>query len=107
MYESQTSLENTKKSFEFRRLATKELALLTGFLFFGLVIMPVVIYYVGQAVFGSYGGHGYGSFFGTLTSKITSGDYVAWFLVLSPYLGWQILRLLAFAWRKSGQDRTA
>jgi len=100
-------LENAKKSFDLRRLASKELALLTGFLFFGLVIMPVVIYFVGQAIFGSYGGDGYGSFFGTLTSKVTSGDYVAWFLVLSPYLGWQILRLLAFAWRRSGHIRSA
>lgn len=79
----------------------KELALLTGLLFFGLVLMPIGIFVIGQAIFGAYGGHGYGDFFGTLSAKLRSGDIVAWFLVLSPYLLWQILRLMALAWRSS------
>lgn len=79
----------------------KELALLSGLLFFGLVLMPIAIFAVGQSIFGAYGGHGYGDFFGTLTAKLRGGDIVAWFLVLSPYLAWQILRLTVFAWRKS------
>lgn len=83
-----------------RKIATKELALFTGFLFFGLVLMPAIIYFVGNAVFGAYGGVGYGDFFSTLSAKVRGGDLVAWFLVLSPYLGWQILRALAFAWRR-------
>ncbi len=82
-----------------RRLVRKEVALLTGLLFFGIVLMPIAIYMIGQAVFGSYGGHGYGDFFGTLSAKLRTGDLVAWFLVASPYLGWQCLRLMAFAWR--------
>ncbi len=90
-----------------RRIATKELALLTGFLFFGLAIMPVLIYHVGQSVFGAYGGFGYGEFFRTLTQKIRAGDGVAWFLVLSPYIGWQCLRALAFAWRLAGRGKPA
>jgi hypothetical protein len=98
-------LDKPKQASAFRQLATKEVALLTGFLFFGLVVMPVVIYFVGQTVFGTYGGLGYGDFFGTLSTKVRNGDYVAWFLVLSPYLGWQILRLLAFAWRRTGQTQ--
>lgn len=87
-----------------RQLATKEIALLTGFLFFGLVILPIMVYFVGQSVFGTYGGIGYGDFFGNLSEKIRHGDLVAWFLVLSPYLGWQCLRLMIFAWRVSGQE---
>ena len=83
------------------------MALLTGFLFIGLVVMPVVVYFVGQTVFGTYGGQGYGDFFGTLSAKVRNGDYVAWFLVLAPYLGWQILRLLALAWRQTGQSQAA
>jgi len=63
--------------------------------------MPVVIYLVGQAVFGAYGGNGYGDFFGTLSEKVRHGDRVAWFLILSPYLGWQCVRMSAFAWRAS------
>lgn len=94
---------NTKPA-GLRQRATKELALLSGFLFFGLVVMPIIIYYVGQSVFGVYGGVNYGDFYGTLSGKIRSGDYVAWFLILSPYLGWQTLRLTAFGWRISGHN---
>jgi hypothetical protein len=90
-----------------RQIATKEIALLSGFLFFGLVILPMLIYYVGNAVFGAYGGFGYGDFFGTLSQKVRSGDSVAWFLIFSPYLGWQCLRLTAFAWRLAGKPNSA
>jgi len=88
-----------------RQLATKELALLAVLLFLGLVVMPLIIYNVGQAVFGTYGGLGYSDFFGTLSAKVRTGDAVAWFLILSPYLGWQCLRLMILAWRHSGSGR--
>lgn len=88
-----------------RQVASKELALLTGLLFFGLVVLPVIIYNVGQSVFGAYGGLGYADFFGTLSAKIRGGDVFAWFLILSPYLGWQCLRLMIFAWRISGSSK--
>ena len=90
-----------------RQIATKEIALLSGFLFFGLAILPILIYYVGQVVFGAYSGFGYGDFFGTLSQKVRNGDSVAWFLIISPYLGWQCLRLTAFAWRLSDKERSA
>ena len=82
---------------------TKELALFFGLLFVGLVLLPIGIYQVGQSVFGDYGGSGYADFFGTLSRKVRSGDIVACFLVLSPYLGWQTLRLLHFGWRAIGR----
>ncbi len=81
----------------------KELLLLSLLLFFGLVLMPIAIYVVGDAVFGEYGGYGYRDFFGTLSGKLRHGDRVAWFLVLSPYLVWQVFRLMAFAWRHAGK----
>jgi hypothetical protein len=89
-----------------RQLATKEIALLAGFLFFGLVIMPIIVYYVGQSVFGEYGGVGYGDFFGGISAKFRQGDLVAWFLVFAPYLSWQLLRLMAFAWRLSAGPKS-
>ena len=95
-------MNSTKKPLRAKHLATKELALLTALLFFGLVVMPFIIYTIGESIFGAYGGLGYADFFGTLTSKIRSGDIVAWFLVLSPYLGWQCLRLMTFALRVAG-----
>ena len=82
-----------------RRAVRKELALLAGLLFFGIVLMPIGIFMTGKTVFGAYGGHGFADFFGTLTAKLRAGDLVAWFLVASPYLVWQVLRLMAFAWR--------
>jgi hypothetical protein len=81
--------------------------LLVGLLFLGLLGMPIIIYQVGQTVFGTYAGVGFADFFGTLNGKIRDGDAVAWFLVLSPYLGWQCLRLMAFGWRSAGQHNAS
>lgn len=86
-----------------KKAARKESLLLLWLVFFGLVLMPIAIFWIGQSLFGAYGGQGYGDFFGTLSLKIRTGDRVAWFLVLSPYLVWQCLRLTAFAWRLSGK----
>lgn len=88
------------------QFARKEAALFFGLLFIGFVLMPIAIYWVGQNVFGRYGGHGYGDFFGTLSARIRAGDGIAWFFVLSPYLVWQTLRLTLYAWRKTGAGPT-
>ncbi len=89
----------TEKKRTLKAVLRKEVALLTGLLFIGLVLVPVAIYMVGQAIFGAYGGQGFAHFYGTLSGKLRSGDTVAWFLVFSPYLAWQCLRLTALAWR--------
>lgn len=81
----------------------KEAALFLGFLFLGLVVLPIVIWFVGKTVFGAYGGAGYAEFFGTLNGKIRSGDIVAWFLVLSPYLAVQAVRLTVVGWRATAK----
>jgi len=86
-----------------RRSLTREAALLTVLLFVGFVLMPIAIWFVGQALFGEYGGHGFGDFFGTLSAKIRGGDRVAWFLVLSPYLAILCLRLMAWGWRRTAR----
>lgn len=83
----------------------KEVGLFVGFLFLGFIVMPVAIYFVGQSIFGDYGGQGYTQFFGELSGRIRSGDRVAWFLVLSPYLGWQTLRLMLFGWRLTSRRK--
>jgi hypothetical protein len=89
----------------FARIVRKEASLIVGFLFIGLIVMPVAIYFVGQSIFGEYGGHGYGQFFADLSGRIRSGDGAAWFLVLSPYLAWQTLRLMRFGWRLASGPR--
>ena len=82
----------------------KEATLLLVLVFIGIVILPVAVYFVGQAVFGAYAGAGYTDFFGAISAKLRAFDSVAWFLVLSPYLLWQILRLSVFAWRRAGRS---
>lgn len=82
-----------------RKTVTREAALFFGLLFFGFVLMPIGIYLIGREFFGEYGGYGYGDFFGTLSAKIRAGEFVAWFLVLSPYLALQTLRLTRLCWR--------
>ena len=81
----------------------KEAAVFASFLFLGLVLLPVLVWFVGKAVFGAYGGAGFADFYGTLSSKIRSGDLVAWFLVLSPWLAWQVVRLALVGWRAAGK----
>ena len=88
-----------------RHRVTAEAGLFFGLLFMGLVLMPIAIFFVGDAVFGSYGGYGYGEFFGTLSDKILDGDKVAWFLVLSPYLAIFVLRLMVWGWRQTTPSR--
>jgi hypothetical protein len=78
----------------------KEAALFVALAFVGIVILPVAVFYVGQAIFGAYAGTGYSDFFGTISGKLRGLDGVAWFLVLSPYLALQCLRITVFAWRR-------
>ena len=72
-------------------------------LFVGFVILPVAVWLVGNLIFGAYGGTGYGDFFGRLSGKILSGDIVAWFLVLSPWLALQVVRMALAGWRLAGK----
>ena len=78
--------------------------MLAGFLFLGIAVLPIAVYVVGQAIFGDYGGQSYWQFFGDLGRRIRAGQGAAWFLVLSPYLGWQTLRLIALGWRRTGKQ---
>ena len=66
-------------------------------------MLPIAVYVVGQAIFGEYGGLSYGQFFSDLSGRIRSGEGAAWFLVLSPYLGWQTLRFVKKAFSTEGQ----
>lgn len=86
-----------------RKAITREAGLFVGLLLVGLVLLPVAVYVVGQAIFGDYGGGSYGHFFAELSGRIRAADPAAWFLVLSPYLGWQTLRLIGFGWRTAAR----
>lgn len=82
---------------------TRETALLVGLLFVGFVLLPIAVWIIGDALFGEYGGGGFSAFFGTISAKVREFDRVAWFLILSPYLGVSILRAMAWGWRAAGK----
>lgn len=91
---------DTGQLLEYR--AVRELLLFFALFFLGFTVLPVVVFLVGQAIFGSYGGEGFAGFFGELWNKLTTGEFYAWFLVLSPYLALQTLRLAIVGWRAAG-----
>lgn len=83
-----------------KRKLRKE-AILFGALFFGgLLLLPLAVYFVGQAIFGNYGGGDFFDFFVALHGRLWSGEPTVIFLMLSPYLLWQTLRLTVFALRR-------
>ena len=82
-----------------RSTALKETVLFLWLLAFGLRVQPALIYLVGDAIFGEYGGSGFGAFYAALHDNLFSGNIAAWFVVLSPYLVWQLLRLTVAAFR--------
>lgn len=90
-----------------KQTVLKEAALLFGLLFLGFVIMPIAIYWIGPRMLGEFGGYGYSDFFGDLSARIRSGDLIAWFFVLSPYLVWQILRMTLLAFRAASGGKRA
>ena len=89
-----------------KKTIKREIVLFLVLLFVGFVLAPVGIFLVGQQVFGEFGGYGYADFFGTLSAKVRHGEPVAWFVVLSPYLLWQTLRLTRYGWRRSSRPPT-
>ena len=68
----------------------------------GIALLPLAVFFVGDAVFGSYGGDGFGEFFESLLGKLGRADRFAWLLVLSPYIVVQVLRMMAMGWRLAG-----
>jgi len=70
----------------------KELAYFLLFTLFGLVPFPLLVYAVGITIFGNYGGSGPGDFLAEVSGEFRSGDLAMIFLVLSPYIFWNIVR---------------
>ena len=86
-----------------KTVAGRESVLFLWMLLGGLFLLPIAIYLVGRLLFGEYGGTGFTAFYGMLHSELRSGVPSVWFLVLSPYLIWQLLRLTFRAFRIAGQ----
>ena len=84
-------------------LVWREAILFLATLLFGLFLLPAAIYLVGQAVFGDYSGTGITEFYERIYRGIGAGDGFIWFLVLSLYLGLQMLRLTIWLFRQNRQ----
>ena len=85
-----------------KSIARRESVLLFWLLMGGLFLLPVAVYMVGRLIFGEYGGTGFTAFYGMLYSELYSGAQSVWFLVLSPYLIFQLLRLTLRAFKIAG-----
>jgi len=83
-----------------RKKATRESMQFLFLLLVGLFLLPIGIYSVGTSIFGEYAGDGFWDFFGLLQRELWAGEPVVWFLVLSPYLIWQIFRVTIWAFQR-------
>jgi hypothetical protein len=62
---------------------------------FGLLVLPALIFLVGEQLLGEYRpGAGMGAFYADLYAQLAAMSPWAWLLVLGPWLGIQLLRLL-------------
>ena len=85
-----------------KSIARRESVLFLWLLVGGLLLLPVAVYIVGRLIFGEYGGTGFTAFYGMFYSELRSGAPSVWFLILSPYLIWQLLRLTLRAFKIAG-----
>ena len=77
----------------------REAALFGSLFLVGLAVLPFAIYLVGAVVFGAYEGHGFADFYGRLHAAFRGGEPAVVFLMLAPYLLWQLLRLTGHLFR--------
>jgi hypothetical protein len=89
-----------------RDTVAKEAIVFLSLFLFGILVLPIAIYFVGQLVFGEYGGAGFSDFYGRLHYELRNGQSVSWYLVLSPYLGWQLARFTIHAFRRFRRQRS-
>jgi len=75
-------------------------------LFAGTMLLPIAIYIVGGKIFGAYSGSGFGDFYRDVHGNLRDGQPVVIFLVLSPYLIWQLLRTSFYVFRRMSPSRT-
>ena len=94
---------NTESTNPTLKLIRREGLLFLFFAFLGIVVLPFAVWFVGNQVFGEFAGDGFGGFYRDLAGDVRALQPVALFLVFSPYLGVQLLRLTFFAFRQTGK----
>ena len=88
-----------------KHVIAREALVFAILLLIGLIAVPIGVYWVGSLLLGEFGGTGFGDFFGALGVRLGRADPTAWFLIASPYLAVQSLRLAWLSLR--GGRRTA
>lgn len=88
-----------------KKAVAREGALFVVLAFVGIVVLPVCVYLVGTVMFGPYEGGSLISFFGALQREVRHGQLAVVFLVLSPWILWQLVRLIVWAFRRLAPDR--
>ena len=79
----------------------KELLIAIALIGFGLLPLPVLVYWVGTRVVGEYAAEGgLRALIEDIWTDLASGNILAWLLVVSPYLIIQLLRLARVLWRR-------
>lgn len=71
----------------------KEAVLALAALAIGLIGLPAMVYLVGQLIVGEYEA-GLTGFYEAIGAALVEGRWYAWMLVLSPYIGIQLLRFI-------------
>ena len=90
----------------FMQILRSETLTLLLLLFAGTLLLPIAIYMVGGKIFGAYSGSGFGDFYRDVHGNLRDGQPVVIFLVLSPYLIWQLLRTSFCVFRRMSPSRT-
>ena len=75
------------------RIIRREAILLTIMTLVGVLILPICVFLVGKFVFGEFAGAGFGEFYRDIHSDLRSGELHIVFLLFSPYIIWQLIRL--------------
>ncbi len=83
----------------------RELVTFVLLAFVGVLVVPLAIYLVGAEIFGEYAGAGFGDFYRDIHSDLREKQPVVIFLLISPYLVWQILRISIYAFRRTAPSR--
>ena len=65
----------------------------------GLLVAPVVVYFVGGAVFGPYAAGGYLRLMGDILKAMAHGSLPFWLFVLGPYGAVWLWRICRWSWR--------
>ncbi len=82
----------------------RELIVLAAGLGCGVVLAPLIVWFVGSRALGPYAGGGIGAFLAAFFRGLASGTFGFWMVALGPYLVALIVRALAGFGRIAAQD---